>query len=311
MTPRSHGERTCAEPAPYAAGVAILIDPPRWPAHGTLFSHLVSDVSLAELHAFAERAGIRRRAFDLDHYDVPAERYDALVTLGAEPVTGGALIRRLRASGLRVRTRDRPHGVLTALRARWPVERAVTTAVREELLERWSEPHRRYHDTTHLLAVLEAVETLSAPGPVPPGVALAAWFHDAVYDGAPSDEEASAQLAHDRLAPLLPAGVVAEVVRLVRLTADHRPDVEDLPGTLLCDADLAVLGDEPRRYDRYVERVRQDYAQVSEADWRRGRAAVLQRLLALDPLYRTERGRALWQDTAIANLRRELAALTD
>lgn len=292
--------------------MAVLIDPPRWPAHGTLFSHLVSDVSLEELHAFAERAGIRRQAFDLDHYDVPAERYDALVALGAEPVMGGALIRRLRASGLRVRTRDRRHGVLAALRARWPEEPAVPTTVREELLDRWSESHRRYHDTTHLLAVLEAAETLTAPEPTPPAVAFAAWFHDAVYDGVPgADEDASAQLAHERLAPSLPESLVAEVVRLVRLTSEHRPDVGDLPGALLCDADLAVLGGEPSRYDDYVERVRQDYAHVSETDWRHGRAAVLRRLLALDPIYRTERGRVLWQDAATSNLRRELAALTD
>ena len=53
----------------------IYIDPPRWPAHNTVFSHLVSDTSLAELHSFAADAGIAFRAFDLDHYDVPARRY--------------------------------------------------------------------------------------------------------------------------------------------------------------------------------------------------------------------------------------------
>ncbi len=85
----------------------ILVDPPLWPRHERLWSHLVSDSSLDELHAFAARAGIPPRAFDLDHYDVPDERYDELVALGAVPVGTRELVRRLRASGLRVRARDR------------------------------------------------------------------------------------------------------------------------------------------------------------------------------------------------------------
>ena len=32
----------------------ILVDRPRWPARGRLWSHLISDVGYAELHAFAE-----------------------------------------------------------------------------------------------------------------------------------------------------------------------------------------------------------------------------------------------------------------
>ncbi|UJP40986.1 DUF4031 domain-containing protein [Cellulomonas palmilytica] len=85
----------------------ILVDPPLWPRHERLWSHLVSDSSLDELHAFAQRAGIPPRAFDLDHYDVPDERYDELVALGAVPVDTRELVRRLRASGLRIRARDR------------------------------------------------------------------------------------------------------------------------------------------------------------------------------------------------------------
>ncbi len=85
----------------------ILLDPPLWPRHERLWSHLVSDSSLEELHAFAARAGIPPRAFDLDHYDVPDERYDDLVALGAVPVGTRELVRRLRASGLRVPARDR------------------------------------------------------------------------------------------------------------------------------------------------------------------------------------------------------------
>ncbi|MGU3411599.1 DUF4031 domain-containing protein [Microbacterium sp. M1A1_1b] len=87
--------------------MTVLIDPPTWPAHETVWSHLVSDTSYAELHAFAARAGVPPRAFDHDHYDVPLSRYDELVALGAHEVTGRELVLRLIASGLRVAQRDK------------------------------------------------------------------------------------------------------------------------------------------------------------------------------------------------------------
>lgn len=87
--------------------MTVLIDQPMWPAHGTLWSHVVSDSTLSELHAFAMRNGLPPRSFDLDHYDVPQERYDELVAAGAAPVTNRELVTRLQASGLRVAQRDR------------------------------------------------------------------------------------------------------------------------------------------------------------------------------------------------------------
>ena len=87
--------------------MTVLIDPPRWPAHGRLWSHLVSDVSYAELHAFAAANGVPDRGFDHDHYDVPQERYRPLVAAGAVPVEARELLRRLTAAGLRRPKRDR------------------------------------------------------------------------------------------------------------------------------------------------------------------------------------------------------------
>ena len=87
--------------------MTVLLDPPLWPRHGRIWGHLVSDTSIEELHSFAAAAQLPERSFDLDHYDVPAERYEALIALGAQLVDSRALVRRLRASGLRVPARDR------------------------------------------------------------------------------------------------------------------------------------------------------------------------------------------------------------
>ncbi len=89
--------------------MSVLIDTPVWPWRGRLWSHLVSDVSYEELHAFAEvELGIPRRAFQGDHYDIPEELYDLAVTAGATPVECRELLSRLLAAGLRVRKVRRP-----------------------------------------------------------------------------------------------------------------------------------------------------------------------------------------------------------
>jgi hypothetical protein len=68
-----------------------------------MWSHLVSDDSYAELHAFAERLGVPRRAFERDHYDIPAHRYADVVAAGAREVSSREVVRLLHAAGLRRR----------------------------------------------------------------------------------------------------------------------------------------------------------------------------------------------------------------
>ena len=84
--------------------MALLIDSPVWPWRGRRWSHLVSDASYEELHAFVQtELGIPRRAFQGDHYDIPEELYDVAVAAGAEPVGVRELLSRLLAAGLRLR----------------------------------------------------------------------------------------------------------------------------------------------------------------------------------------------------------------
>ena len=87
--------------------MAILVDAAVWPGRGRLWCHLVSDSSFDELHAFARACAIPERAFERDHYDVPAERRDDLLAAGAQPVRSRELVERITAAGLR-RPKHRP-----------------------------------------------------------------------------------------------------------------------------------------------------------------------------------------------------------
>ena len=86
----------------------ILIDPPNAPGRGRLWSHVASDTSYDELHAFARDIGVPERGFDRDHYDVPSEWYDMVVEAGATPVSSRELVTRLVKAGLRVRKAPPP-----------------------------------------------------------------------------------------------------------------------------------------------------------------------------------------------------------
>ncbi|MGI5189569.1 DUF4031 domain-containing protein [Promicromonospora sp. CA-289599] len=301
--------------------MTVFIDPPAWPAHGTLFSHLVSDGSLQELRLFARAAGVPDRAFDLDHYDVPAERYDALVAAGAVPVEGGDLARRLATSGLRVSGAERNRAKRAALLIRWAdlwADPGLAYQAGEELVDRWREPHRVYHSTLHLATALDALDSTAPDSRLSERALwrarLALWFHDAVHDGvAQQDEERSAALVAELLGPLAGSGVAAddvdEVARLVMVTADHDPAPDDVVGGLVSDADLAVLGASPAGYARYTHQVRAEYCDVPDTLFRAGRSQVLRTLLDGGPLFRTAPGVARWQAAAEANLRDELTAL--
>lgn len=118
----------------YNVRMSIYIDPPVWPAHGTVFSHLISDVSLTELHEFAAAAGISERAFDRDHYDVPAHLYDELVQAGAVELSGAELTRTLIASGLRIPLKERPEKIRPRLLRAWEAAFAPRLARLEALV---------------------------------------------------------------------------------------------------------------------------------------------------------------------------------
>jgi predicted metal-dependent HD superfamily phosphohydrolase/ADP-ribose pyrophosphatase YjhB (NUDIX family) len=180
--------------------------------------------------------------------------------------------------------------------------------LRNRLLESYAAPSRSYHDTRHLREVLARVDELATHGTVfdrlP--VELAAWFHDAVYDGRPDAEERSATWAQRSLDGVVAPHVVAEVARLVRLTETHRPDDDDSNGCALSDADLAILAAPAQRYAEYLTSVRTEYAHVSDTDFRNGRAHVLRGLVEKPHLFHTAYARGNWETLARANLDHEL-----
>lgn len=205
-----------------------------------------------------------------------------------------------------------------------PRDEGQTLSGGQDLLARWGEPHRGYHDLQHLRETLAALDELVAAeeGGADEADArtvalgeLALWFHDAVYDPrarGTRNEQDSAQLAREVLTSLGAAPSVAdEVARLVLLTADHRvEDPTDTAGRLVSDADLWILAVPPERYASYTAAVRQEYRHVPGVLFRRGRRTVLEGLLATGTPYVTGHARDVWGPRALANVRAEIQQLS-
>lgn len=196
-------------------------------------------------------------------------------------------------------------------------------SVRDDVVTRWSEEHRGYHDLRHLDEVACALTELRADALDNVAewacVVLAAWFHDAVYDITVPDraegwgnERRSAQLARTALSS---HGIGAEVVDVVvaLVESSERHDVRETrgPQAAFHDADLWILSAPQGRFDEYCAAVRREYAAVPDDAYAHGRAAILTPFLERQSVYRTDHARRSWEPAARSNLSRELARLAE
>jgi predicted metal-dependent HD superfamily phosphohydrolase len=173
-------------------------------------------------------------------------------------------------------------------------------AVAQELVTRWSEPHRHYHNLTHLRETLEEIDD--------PVTRLAVWGHDAIYDprSTANEERSALLLTHLLHRCQVPPEAIAEAARLVRLTQGHTVEPDDHRGAQLADADLNVLTRPWPDYLFYVDAVRREYAHLPDEVWQIGREAVLEGLLALPAMFHLHPER---EAPARANIKRELSQL--
>ncbi|QIL76027.1 hypothetical protein [Hymenobacter sp. HDW8] len=189
---------------------------------------------------------------------------------------------------------------------------AVRTATFEQLAVAYESSGRHYHTLTHIRALLWAVEEFPLPLNDIEAVQLAIWFHDAVYNSMRTDNEArSAELARQFLAQTtLGSDRTNRVAFLIEQTKDHtQPQPNDPDLHFFLDADLQILGAPELDYQQYAQQIRQEYWLVPGPLYRRGRRAVLQKMLDTVMLYRTEFFREKLETRARYNLQAELESL--
>jgi predicted metal-dependent HD superfamily phosphohydrolase len=187
---------------------------------------------------------------------------------------------------------------------------APDAAVFEELVARYSEPHRRYHTIRHLDECFAKLEELRPEANHPEEVEFALWFHDAIYDTKRQDNEAksAAWARATASAANLPAAVGDRILSLIMATRHdaepHEPDEK-----VLVDVDLSILAESPERFDEYESQVRAEYSWVPAIVFRSKRREILREFLTRASIFNTRKFVEAYEARARANLERSIKRL--
>lgn len=200
--------------------------------------------------------------------------------------------------------------LLTALDA----DLSASDHVWNDLLRRYSETHRHYHNLSHIAAMLKHAQSCEFKLESFPVVQLAIWFHDVIYDARAKDNEfQSAALAQFSLNQLkVPPAITQQVMLCILATAKHELPKDlalcrDLPAFL--DMDLAILGAAPETYKQYSVAIRTEYAHVLTPLYRIGRSKMLKAFLQRDRLFFTDDFYQRYEQIARANIKDEIRQL--
>jgi len=181
-----------------------------------------------------------------------------------------------------------------------------------EILERYSESHRRYHTLKHLEHLFELLQELKWEVKNWDAICFSVFYHDVIYDPAKAtNEEDSAQLAELRMLELgIGRKLIDEVIALILATKSHEAK-ENQDAKLLLDADLTILGENEQRYDLYAQMIREEFAIYPDELYVPGRIRVVEHFLSKPTIYQTEGFRRRFEKSARKNLEREMSLLKE
>lgn len=178
------------------------------------------------------------------------------------------------------------------------------------LVSRYSEPHRKYHDLSHIQDCLAKFDQMRDLTENVVAVELAIWFHDIVYDPlSRTNEEDSAETFRAVMAPYALSEVLCRTVCDLILSTRHVSAPETIDAAVLHDVDLSILGSESDAYLNYCRCIREEYSGYADDPYREGRAQFLRKMLGMEWIYCTAHGRDRYEPRARQNLVRELALL--
>lgn len=188
--------------------------------------------------------------------------------------------------------------------------RPPDAALFDAVLRGYCEPHRHYHTLEHLDACLRHLGKHRALAQHPNALALALWFHDAIYSiGAADNEQRSADWARTALQAHGARAEISERVHALIMVTRHEQPPCTPDQALLLDVDLAILGAPPAVFDSYEQQIVREYQAVPAKAFRDNRRRILQGFLQRPRIYHTAAFHDAREKQARANLVRSIQAL--
>ena len=175
----------------------------------------------------------------------------------------------------------------------------------QRVLHAYAEPQRHYHTVQHLQECLLWWQRCHSMMQRPAEVALALFYHDAVYDPKRNDNELqSAQLMFSHVHGMLSEESTERVYRWIMATAHHSVDSDKEPDDVywVLDIDLGILSADAERFQEYERQIRMEYRHVPQLIYRYKRRQLLRAFAQSERLYRTEYFHTHLERPAKANL---------
>ena len=180
------------------------------------------------------------------------------------------------------------------------------TDVYLDLLHRYQEPQRYYHTLQHIKECFAHQDYVQKAAHFPAEVAMAIWYHDAIYDVRAQDNEArSAELATEVLRDAGANKAQIERIRQhIMATKTHQSNQanENKDSDILLDIDLLILAAEPSRFEEYQQQIRQEYKHVPALIYRLKRSSILREFLSRDAIYKNHYFADQFEEDARRNL---------
>ncbi|MDM1021242.1 metal-dependent hydrolase [Acinetobacter sp. VNK23] len=172
-----------------------------------------------------------------------------------------------------------------------------------KLIAAYSEKQRAYHTVQHLYECLTLLESVKPYLNDAHAVALALWFHDAVYNPQAKDNELkSAELFEQYLAADLSDQTVIKIKQWILATQKHAP-TDELDLQFLLDIDLAILASSPARFVEYEQQIQREYVWVDPEIYSVKREEVLRSFYENQPIYQTKYFQEKFEQKARKNLK--------
>lgn len=192
---------------------------------------------------------------------------------------------------------------------RYTQARSVQTASWEDIVARYAESHRHYHNLHHLEAVVAELEPLQAKLHSWDAIVLAVAYHDIMYDVSRQDNEAkSATYAIHQLHSIISREVLEVCRDMIIATRSHEYSANsDI--NYFTDADLSILGAKSEEYQQYAANIRAEYSIYPDLLYNAGRKKVLQHFLDMKQIFKTPEFYQRYEESARSNLKTELDRL--
>lgn len=160
--------------------------------------------------------------------------------------------------------------------------------MRDGILSRYAEVHRKYHTLQHLDECLTLFERMQHAADHPHEVEMALWFHDSIYDLKASDNEqrSAAWAKENLLRENVEAASVERIFNLIMVTK-HTGSPQTRDEQVLVDIDLAILGSDSLRFSEYERQIREEYSFVPGFLYRMKRKSVLKAFANRSTIYST------------------------